>query len=168
MPNKTILVLGIGCTLFADQGFGVSVIKALEERYTFPEHVHLVDGGLVGVRMVGLIAQAAHLIVVDAICNDGRPSDMYRLEGRQVLERLNCRNNVQQIEFLEALAHCQVFENPPRPVLLGIEPQDTQAVSCELTPMLQAKIDEMIASVLAELEALNVSYYPKGKKMSCV
>ena len=159
--DNPIIILGIGCTLFADQGFGVNLVQLLGERYTFPENVHLVDGGLVGVGMTGVIAQATHLIVVDAICNGGRPGDMYRFEGSGVLERLTCKNHVQQVEFLEALAHCQALDNPPRTVLLGIEPEDTEAVSCSLTPLLQAKTDEMVDRVLAELEALDARFEPK-------
>ena len=165
--SNPIVILGIGCTLFADQGFGVNLVQILGERYTFPGNVHLVDGGLVGVGMVGVIAQAAHLIVVDAICNDGRPGDMYRLEGRQVLERLACKNNVQQVEFLEALAHCQALDHPPRTVLLGIEPEDTKAVSCTLTPVLQAKTEEMVMRVLAELDVLKAPYQPKERETPC-
>lgn len=163
-----IVILGIGCTLFTDQGFGVNLVEILGERYTFPGNVHLVDGGLVGVGMVGVIAQAAHLIVVDAICNDGRPGDMYRLEGKQVLERLVCKNNVQQVEFLEALAHCQALDHPPGTVVLvGIEPENTKAVSCTLTPLLQAKTEEMVIRVLAELDALKVPYQPKEQEAPC-
>ena len=166
-PNQPIVILGIGCTLFADQGFGVHLIQILEDRYSFPENVQLVDGGLVGVAMVGVIARAAHLIVVDAVCNDGRPGDIYRFEGPGVLERLTCKNNVQQVEFLEALAHCQALDHPPRTVLLGIEPEDTQGVSCTLTPLLQGKTEEMAARVLAELDALEVSYQPKEQEKPC-
>ena len=161
MSAEQITILGIGCTLYADQGFGVSVIQALEVRYDFPEHVHPVDGGLLGVGLTGTIAQADHLIAVDAFCNGGSPGDIYRLEEQQILERLTGKNHVQHVEFLEALAHCQALDHPPQTVLLGIEPGDTKSVVCELTPELNCKIDEMIDCILKELDRLGVGIYKK-------
>jgi hydrogenase maturation protease len=167
METNRITILGIGCTLFADQGFGVSVIQALTEGFEFQENVQLVDGGLIGVGLTGTIAQADHLIVIDAISNNGNPGDIYRFEGRQVLERLAGKNHVPQVEFLEALAHCQALANPPQTVLLGIEPGDTQTLTCELTPVLKAKMDAMIVRVLKELDGLGVDYHKKEEKQAC-
>lgn len=161
MENNNITILGIGCTLYADQGFGVHVIQTLKDRYDFPEHVLAVDGGLLGVGLTGTIARADHLIAVDAFCNGGSSGDIYRLEKEQILERLSGKNHVQHVEFLEALAHCQALDDPPQTVLLGIEPNDTTSVVCELTPELQNKIDEVIGCILNELDRLGATYSVK-------
>ncbi len=157
MNHQRITILGIGCTLYADQGFGVSVVQELKERYRFPENVHLVDGGLVGVGLTGTIGQSDRLIAIDAIDNGGNPGDLYRLDQEAILARLAGRYNVQHVEFLEALAHCQALDDPPRTVLLGIEPEDTRSVVCELTPKLRDRVDDMIAMVLDELDRLAVT-----------
>ena len=162
MNEQSITILGIGCTLYADQGFGVSVIQALKDRYHFPENVTLVDGGLVGVGLTGTIGQADQLIAIDAICNGGTPGDLYRLDQEAILARLTGRHHVQHVEFLEALAHCQALDDPPQTVLLGIEPEDTRSVVCELTPGLQDKMTDMIAMVLEELERLGVEFKEKA------
>jgi hydrogenase maturation protease len=158
MESDQITILGIGCTLYADQGFGVSVIQALIKKFQFPENVDLIDGGLLGVGLTGTIGRADHLIAIEAIANGGKPGDIYRLEGQQILNRLAGRHHVQHVEFLEALAHCQALDNPPEAVLLGIEPQDTKSVVCEVTPVLHEKMDEVIMGVLKELDRLAVKY----------
>ena len=163
MEDKRITVLGIGCTLYADQGFGVGVIQVLKDRYCFPENVNLVDGGLLGVGLTGTIGQADQLIAIDAICNGGNPGDLYRLDQNAILNRLAGKHHVQHVEFLEALAHCQALDDPPQAVLLGMEPEDTRSVVCELTSKLQDKMDDMIAMVLEELDGLSVSYKKKFK-----
>ncbi len=167
MEKEQIVILGIGCSLLADQGFGVGMIQYLDQRFEFPDNVHLVDGGLVGVGLTGTIARADHLIAIDAIADTGKPGDMYRLEGPGVLQRLNAKNNVQQVEFLEALAHCQALDAPPQAVLLGVEPDDTKSLTCELTPVLQAKMEAMAACVLEELDRLAVAYREKEDKETC-
>lgn len=155
--HPRIMILGIGCTLFADQGFGIAVLEELERRYDFPEHVRLVDGGLLGVGLFGTICQCEHLIVIDTMCRNGRPGQIYRLQGREILARLLDKNHVQQVEFLEALAHCQTLDKPHRTVLLGIEPEDTKTLACELTPVLQAQMEAMTSCVLDELDRLGVN-----------
>ena len=161
MESQHITVLGIGCTLYADQGFGVSVIQTLKEKFDFPENVDLIDGGLLGVGLTGTIGQTDHLIAIDAIANGGKTGDIYRLEGQQILNRLAGKHHVQHVEFLEALAHCQALDNPPQAVLLGIEPEDTKSVVCELTSVLQEKMDDIIVCVLKELDRLSVNYKKK-------
>jgi hydrogenase maturation protease len=42
------LVLGIGNVLWADEGFGVRAVAALNEGWSFPEGVTLMDGGTQG------------------------------------------------------------------------------------------------------------------------
>lgn len=158
MENQRVTILGIGCMLFADQGFGVSVVQTLNDQFDFPEFVQVVDGGLIGVGLVGTIAQSTHLIVVDIMSNKGNPGDLFRLEGQKIFERLAAKNHVQQVEFLEALAHCQALDCPPKAVLLAIEPEDTESVSCEPTPLLLEKKEAVIDAVLTELDRLGVSY----------
>ncbi len=76
-----VMILGIGCILFSDEGFGVRVVEKLQRLYEFPDNVLLVDGGVLGVNLLGVISNADHLIVVDAIRNKGKPGDLYRLQG---------------------------------------------------------------------------------------
>ena len=165
--NQHILIWGIGCSLLCDQGFGIHIIQALNEQYEFDDQVELIDGGLVGVGLVGLIAGARYLIVIDAINNNGRPGEFYRWQGDDVFQRLSGQNQVQQVEFLEALAHCQVLDHPPQVVMLGVEPYDTRRLSCELTPCLDAAKQQMIQAVLAELDRLGGTYRKKDVASLC-
>ena len=76
-----VMVLGIGCTLYSDEGFGVRVIEKMERYFEFPNDVLLVDGGVLGINLLGVISKPKNLIVVDAIKNKGQPGDLYRLAG---------------------------------------------------------------------------------------
>jgi hydrogenase maturation protease len=153
-----ILVLGIGCTLLRDEGFGVQVVHDLDKSYHFPDHVSLMDGGVLGVNLLGYIANCDRLIVVDAIRNGGQPGDLYRLTGDQVPQRIRAKNSVHQVDFLEALTLCQALENVPRTVIVGVEPEDITTCSIELTPTLEARKADVIAMVLKELDAMDVNY----------
>ena len=169
MNDPKIMVLGIGCLLFTDEGCGIQIIQELNQRYDFPQNVELVDGGLLGVSMTGYLTEPDHLIVIDAIRNNGKPGDIYRLENREIVERLKKKNSVQQVEFLEALLHCQAIDKQPKTVLIGVEPEDYKSLGTDLSPILCSKIDTIIQMVLDELKKIGISYTRKGnsENVSC-
>jgi hydrogenase maturation protease len=158
------MILGVGCLLFSDEGFGIRVIEKLEETYTFPENVSLVDGGVLGVNLLGVISLADQLIVVDVIRNKGNPGDVYRLTGGQIPERIRCKNSIHQVDFLEALTLCQALDKVPETVIIGVEPLDIETLSIELTPVTAAKVSPMIDMVLSELNRLDTPYEKRKEK----
>ncbi|NNG02185.1 MAG: hydrogenase maturation protease [Desulfobacteraceae bacterium] len=162
MHPEHIMVLGIGCTLFSDDGFGINVIQMLEQRYSFPDNVEIVDGGLLGVSLLGYISLPDHLIVIDTMCNNGNPGDIYRLDAAEIKQRLLTKNSVQQVEFLEAFAHLQALEKVPRTIMFAVEPDDYKTCSCELTPIIALKVDTVIRMIVDELKGLGVRADRKG------
>jgi hydrogenase maturation protease len=156
------MILGIGCTLYRDEGFGVQVVKKLEERYEFPDNVSIIDGGVLGINLLGVISQPDHLIVVDAIRNKGKPGDLYRLEGDAIPERIRAKNSLHQVDFLEALTLCQALDKVPATVILGVEPEDIETLSTELTPTIRTRVGRVIEMILAELARLGGSYKKLG------
>jgi hydrogenase maturation protease len=156
-----IMVLGIGSILFSDDGFGIRVAQKLEREYEFPEHVLVVDGGVLGINLLGVISKPKHLIVVDTMRNNGRPGDIYRLEGDAIPERIRAKNSLHQVDFLEALTLCQALDHVPQTVVIGVEPQDIATLALVLTPVLESKIEPVIRMVLTELERLGVTHRKK-------
>ena len=162
MYAVNVMVLGIGCTLYSDEGFGVRVVEKMQREYQFPEDVLLVDGGVLGINLLGVISKPQHLIVVDAIRNKGNPGDLYRLAGDAIPERIRAKNSLHQVDFLEALTLCQALDHVPETVIVGVEPEDIDTMCLDLTPVIQGKVDDVIAMVLAELDRLGVQYSTKG------
>jgi hydrogenase maturation protease len=161
MKNGAVVILGIGCTLFGDQGFGVHLVHELDRRFEFSDRVLLVDGGTIGVHLVGTLAGAEQVIAIDIVRRGGAPGTLYRLDGKQIIARLKGADHVLQEAFIEALIHCRMLDDTPRALLLGVEPVDAQAMACGLTPVLAAKVEEMIGWVLLELDGLGVEYRKK-------
>ena len=157
-----VMVLGIGCTLYSDEGFGVRVVEKMQQDYEFPDDVLLVDGGVLGINLLGVISKPNHLIVVDAIRNKGKPGDLYRLEGDEIPGRIRAKNSLHQVDFLEALTLCQALDHVPETVIIGIEPEDIDTMCIDLTPVTQAKLVDVIDMVLAELDRLGAEYSVKG------
>ena len=124
-----VMVLGVGCILYTDEGFGVRVVEKMEALYEFSDNVLLVDGGVLGINLLGVISKPDHLIVVDAIRNKGKPGDLYRLAGDQIPQRIRAKNSLHQVDFLEALTLCQALDKVPETVIIGIGARKAQ---CQL------------------------------------
>jgi hydrogenase maturation protease len=159
--SPDIMILGIGSILFSDDGFGIRVAQRIENEYEFPDKVLVVDGGVLGINLLGVISKPKHLIVVDTMRNKGKPGDIYRLEGDAIPERIRAKNSLHQVDFLEALTLCQALDNVPQTVIIGVEPEDIQTLSLVMTPTVQARVEPVIRMVLAELDRLGSSYRKK-------
>lgn len=158
MKQKHIMILGVGCILFTDEGFGIRVIEKIQELYEFPENVSVVDGGVLGLNLLGVISEADHLIVVDAIRNKDKAGSLYRLEGDAIPERIRAKNSLHQVDFLEALTLCQALDKVPETVIIGVEPEDIDTLGLDLTPAIRPMIEPVIEMVLIELDRLGVGY----------
>ena len=157
--HPQITILGIGNILLTDEGFGVRVIEKLFDEYEFPDNVAVVEGGVLGIHLLGTLSKTEHLIVVDAVKNRQPPGTLYRLEKEELPERILMKNSLHQTDFLETLTLCEMIDKAPKTiVVLGAEPEDIVTHSVELTPVVAARVDETVARVLGELDRLGVSY----------
>lgn len=162
MTDDHIMILGVGNLLFSDEGFGIRVVEEIERRYDFPENVSIVDGGVLGVSLLGVMSEADQLIVVDVIRNRGMPGDLYRLSGDAIPERIRAKNSLHQVDFLEALTLCQAMEKVPQAVILGVEPEDIDTLSTDLTETVKSRLEDVIGMVLGELGRLGIPFHEKG------
>jgi len=164
---RHITILGVGNILFSDEGVGIQVVQALSEEYSFSDNVSIEDGGVLGIRLLGIISQADDLVVVDAIRNGGPPGTLYRLDGDAIPKRILAKNSLHQVDLLEALTLCQALDKVPETVIIGVEPQDIESLGLELTGPIQEKVEDLKAMTLRELDRLGAGYARKGSSLSC-
>ncbi len=158
MKSQHIIVLGVGNILFSDEGFGIRVIEKINQFYEFPDNVLVVDGGVRGLNLFGLLFEADCLIVVDVIKNRGTPGALYRLKGDEIPQRVRGKISLHEVDLVEVLTFFRVLGKLPETVIVGVEPEDIQTPGVELTPTTRAKVDQVIDMVLAELDLLGTSY----------
>jgi hydrogenase maturation protease len=158
-----VMILGIGSVLYSDDGFGIRVAKRLENGFDFPDRVQVVDGGVLGINLLGVISKPKHLIVVDTMRNGGPPGELYRVEGEAIPERIRAKNSLHQVDFLEALTLCQALDHVPQTVIIGVEPADIETLGLAMTPPVRDQVEPAIRMVLAELDRLQVPYRRKDK-----
>jgi len=161
-----ITILGVGNILLSDEGVGVRVVERLSNAYEFPDHVQVLDGGVLGVRLMGVIGSTDILIVVDAVKNQGAPGTLYRLADEQIPRRVLAKQSMHQMDLPEVLALCAAIDKNPRTVVVGVEPEDITTLNVTLTATVSAKLDALTAMVLAELDRLGVGYTSRSQASS--
>jgi hydrogenase maturation protease len=158
----SVLVLGIGNILLGDEGIGVRVVEALEERYTLPPGVEVIDGGTTGMGLLDLIAGREHVIVADAVKMESAPGTVFRLTGEEIPARFRQRISPHQIGLGDVLAALTLLDQAPRElVVIGIEP-DSLDFGVGLSPSIAAKLDAMVDLVVTELLRLEVPVLPRA------
>ncbi len=162
MTSQQITVLGVGNILLSDEGFGICIVEKLDQEYEFPANVSVVSGGVLGLNLIGIMIEADHLLIVDAIKYNENPGSLYRFEGDSILQRPWVHNSLHQVELPEVLDLVRALDMAPKIVILGVEPQDIETPGSELTPVIQSKVDQMTDMVLAELNRLGVFYHKRN------
>ena len=158
--SPTIAVLGVGNILLTDEGIGVRVIEALQQRYRLPDHVLVLDGGTAGMELLEPLEGLDKLIIADAVRVGQAPGSVVLLQGDEVPAFFRTKISPHQIGLSDLLAALELTEKAPREVaLIGLQPVSLET-GMELTPEAEAKVPEMLALVLAELEQAGVQPEP--------
>lgn len=153
-------MLGVGNILLKDEGVGVRTIEKLQAEYSFSPNVECMDGGTRGIYLMDAIMNCDRLIVVDAVLNGGKPGDMYLLTGLDMGKSIAFKNSMHQTDLIETLATCEVVGNCPQTVVIGVEPEDFTPWGLELTPAVQARLEDLCQAVLKEIQAGGGEYEP--------
>ena len=151
-----VLVLGAGNILLSDEGIGVRVVEALQQRYRFPEEVEVLDGGTCGMDLLDVIAGRDHLILVDAVDTGSPPGTVVRLGDDQIPAVFRTRSSPHQLGLQEVLALLRLLDAAPaRVTVIGVQPASLD-IGLELTPRIAQRLDGLVEMVADELAAIGL------------
>ena len=154
--SANILVLGVGNVLLSDEGAGVRVVEQLQRSYVFPPQVELIDGGTMGLDLLGYLDDKSHLFIVDAIVSTQPP-------GSVLIEKLldppayfRQKISPHQIGLSELLAVAAMQDClPPAITLFGIVPLDL-STGIGLSREVSGAVGQVVLAVVQELGLLGV------------
>ena len=152
MTPPRILVLGIGNLLWADEGFGVRALEALHQRFSFPDHVSLLDGGTQGVYLLQHVTEADAVLVLDCIDYALPPGSLKVMRDAEVPVWTGTALSLHQATFQEllALAHWQ-GRFPSCITVIGVQPAVLDDLGGSLSAQVRARLDEAVGLAVTEL-----------------
>jgi hydrogenase maturation protease len=169
-PPIRTLILGVGNLLLSDEGVGLRVMERLVTTYTLPEEVQVLDGGTLGLDLLYYLEGAdgrpvENLLIVDAVEMGEEPGTLLRLEGDEVPSFLSVKISPHQVGIPDMLFAAKLRDIYPRHVVLwGVQP-GTLDVGLDLSPLVSAQVDVVVAKVLEELGRWGVSKPCKRETM---
>ena len=144
-------MLGLGNILLSDEGVGVRVVERLQARYEFPGDVQVLDGGTLGLDLLPYVEKADRLLVVDAVELGADAGTLIRLEGEEIPSVFGPKLSPHQVGFADLLDAARLTDClPEERVLWGLQPGSLQ-VGLDLSPAVDAQVELLVESVLAEL-----------------
>lgn len=148
----SILVLGVGNILLSDEGIGVRVVEAFEQRYVLPDNVEVMDGGTAGMELLDAMANRTHLIIVDAIVSrKSEPGALLILRNEDVPVLFNNKISPHQLGLSDVLSALRFTgEFPDKITLVGVIPHSLEP-HIGLTATVQASLEPALQAVLAAL-----------------
>ncbi len=147
------LVLGIGNLLWADEGFGIRAVEALDAGYAFAPEVRLMDGGTQGMFLLPWVRSAQRLLIFDAIDFGLEPGELRVIRDERVPSYMGAKKvSMHQTGFQEVLAAAQLMgASPQRLALVGVQPECLDDYGGSLRPRVHARIPEAVERALAVL-----------------
>jgi hydrogenase maturation protease len=147
------LVLGIGNLLWADEGFGVRCVEALQARHVLPPGVLAMDGGTQGLYLLPYVQQASRLVVFDAIDYGLEPGTLRLVEDGAVPRFMGAKKmSLHQTGFQEVIAAAELTGQCPRQMLLiGVQPEQLDDFGGSLRPIVRARVPEAVAIAVRRL-----------------
>lgn len=152
-----VLLLGIGNLLLSDEGVGVRAIEALEQRFTFPEGVELMDGGTAGMELMEAMAKRELLLVVDAVKSSHQPGSVFMLQDDEVPALFTQKISPHQLGLSDVLMALKLTDEfPEKLVLFGIEPESLEP-GMTLSDTVKQSMEVAIREVICFLDEQGIS-----------
>lgn len=147
MNSKRILVLGIGNILWADEGFGVRCVEALNAGWSLPDNVTVMDGGTQGLYLLPYVQEADCLLVFDAVDYNDPPGSLREVVGDQVPRFMGVKKmSLHQTGFQEVLMAAELTGKlPAELVLIGVQPEELEDFGGSLRGVVKAQMPAALA-----------------------
>ncbi len=162
--EREVIVLGLGNLLNTDEGIGVHAIWEMQRRHEeegrYPG-IQLVDGGVLGMRLLPYVDAATHLILLDCVDAGRDPGELVELEGDDIPLYAGIKVSMHQVTFQEVLGVSLARGHlPDHLYLIGMQPVSL-AIGVEPSPQGRAAIPRMIQRAEAVLQSWGVWHPPE-------
>lgn len=151
-----VLVAGVGNVLKGDDGFGVEVLAALQNRGGLPTSVTLLETGIGGIHLVQELGEGyGALILLDAMDRGGTPGELFLVEP--ILPDLDAMSDRERRDFFADVHYATpvraltlaraVGALPPIVRIIGCQPLDAETFGQGMSAPVRDAIPHALARV---------------------
>ncbi|MDO8990118.1 MAG: HyaD/HybD family hydrogenase maturation endopeptidase [Sideroxyarcus sp.] len=160
MKKTKLLILGIGNILWADEGFGVRCVEAMNAAYQFGDDVTVLDGGTQGLYLLPFLEEARYLIVFDAVDYGKAPGEMVVAKDGEVPRFMGVKKmSLHQTGFQEVIACASLGGKLPESMMLiGVQPEQLDDFGGSLRDIVKQQIPRALEVALLQLRQWGFTY----------
>jgi len=160
VSSPDVVVMGLGNLLMQDEGVGIHALRSLQEQYQFEPDVQLIDGGTSGMDLLPYFRPDSYVLLIDAMNFSETPGEIGRVEGDDIMARLNTKMSVHHLGLSDLLSTVKLLDIEPADlVLIGVQPE-TIELFLGLSPKLEAVIPKIVQYAVEQLEKWGVKVSP--------
>lgn len=159
-----ILLLGIGNLLFGDEGIGVHFINYMGQKYRFEgqPQIDLLDGGTLAQRLIPIMVEYDHVIIVDTINAPGvQAGEVYFFDFDAVPDAVDWQGSAHEVEMLQTLNMMDLAGDRPPTMIIGVVPTVIEATEFSLSEGVAAAIPLMENTLIDHLKTLGIDAVKK-------
>lgn len=146
-----VLVLGVGNTLYGDDGVGPQVVRNLSRRAQ-QTGLDFLDGGTGGPGLLSYLEDYSHLVVVDALDAGLEPGTICRFTAEDQ-GTLNAALSMHQAGLRDLITAARLTDSLPDTVIIGIQ-AGRLSMGESLSLKVEAQLNRLENFVLAEIEII--------------
>ena len=151
-----IVVLGVGNILLTDEGIGVRTAEYLMKNYDYPDNVAILDGGTMGMELLGHIVDIDLLIILDAVASNKPAGTVVKMEGNEIPKFFASKLSPHQVGIADVLAAADLVAKSPKKILLfGVVPENLE-LNTELSPIVAEKMPILVDYVIETLQQYDI------------
>lgn len=152
--TKKITILGIGNTLYSDEGVGVQVIPILKELINVNHEggIDIIEGATDGMKLLGPVEDCDYLIIIDAINAGKKPGTLITIRNEEIPKYFGIKMSVHQVGFQEVLFAARIRDCLPKEMIMfGIQPESLN-LGVELTETVKSSLPELANLIKQQVE----------------
>lgn len=164
-PTFQIYILGLGNLMRTDDALGMLTTRLLETDPRLPGDITVIEGGTLGLDLLGRIDDATHLLVLDAVDVGAAPGTLVRFAGSDVA-KLPTSKSVHLMGLSDLMNVMRLMGVPEKvTVLLGVQPDNTDW-GTELTPHVEAAQQDLVEAAFRQIEEWKGGEGPAGRSQA--
>ncbi len=165
--DAKVALIGSGNAIFMDEGIGLYAGKHFKENFTYEPPLDIVDGGTLGFRLMPLLQEYEHVIIVNTSSDESRAVGTIQvMSGEELIAAQGIKKTANEVEITEMLQICSMAPHCAQTTIISIVPEDIISVGVDVTPALRAHWDRYIDAIVGELERCGITATSKSDVMS--
>ena len=150
------IVIGVGNTLFKDDGIGVYTALYLKTNYTFSPELDIIDGGTLGLNLIDYLQEYDQVIILDTLSLNEEAGEVFKVPATEFFGLGDQRSTAHEVEIIQMLETGMLHGVQANVVVMGIIPEDISTINIGLSKTMEVHFQKYLNLILDEIACLGI------------